>query len=76
MYKRPDRKTLSKVEDKKLKEKELIERKKRQEKPSKIFDVIEEVIKTPYYIRGGDRSNKAKGGIASGMRRFNRGGKV
>jgi L-serine deaminase len=49
----------------KRKEAELSELKKRQEKSPKIFDVIEEIIKTPYYIRGGDRPNKAKGGRAT-----------
>jgi|TARA_R110002033_G_scaffold6706_1_gene25821 hypothetical protein len=47
--------------NKKAKERELFERKKKQETTvPKIFDVIEEIIKTPYYIRGG----KAKGGRA------------
>ena len=56
---------LLKVEDKKRKDAELIERIKKQKKTPKIFDVIEEIIKTPYYIRGGDRPNKAKGGRAT-----------
>ena len=51
--------------DKKAKERELIDRKKREEKSPKIFDFIEEIIKTPYYIRGGDRPHKAKGGRAT-----------
>ena len=78
---------LLKVEDKKLKEKELIERIEKQKKPPKIFDVIEEIIKTKieklYDIKPIMEGKKLKDSskisgkkIKSGMRRFNRGGKV
>ena len=61
----PVKESKPKLTDKQIRNKrrgrELIEQKKKQEKPSKIFEVIKEIIKTPYYIRGG----KSKGGRAN-----------
>ena len=66
----PAKESKPKLTDKQIRDKrrgrELIEQKKKQEKPSKIFEVIKEIIKNPYYTGDGLYKNaKSKGGRAN-----------
>ena len=52
--------------DKRGKEnRERIEEEKRSKKPHPMINLIEDIIKTPYYIRGGMGKKESKGGRAN-----------